>query len=185
MPCTQWAISATEILSLATVLHQWQSQGQIKTSVLVPWVEHHWRTPCVSYEVSSRTEPQFPIVTSCSQIIYIFSGLSPCLFSSVLCSFYCISYNHFSDKQLAQILNSESISRKIQSDTYYQRFFFLLLLLHSFEIYIIIMTTQYSIKGYMIFFFTNTPLLFIRLFPHLNIKSIARMNKWISLCKKV
>ena len=70
MPCTQWAISATEILSLATVLHQWQSQGQIKTSVLVPCVEHHWRTPCVSYEVSSRTEPQFPIVTSCSQIIY-------------------------------------------------------------------------------------------------------------------
>lgn len=149
------------------------------TSFLVPWVEQHWSTPCMSHEVSSRTEPQFPIVTSCLQTIFIFSGLSPCLF---VCFFYCISYNHFSDKQLGQILNSGSIPRKIQSDTYYQSFFFFFLL-HSFEIHII-MTTQYSIEGYMIFF-TNIPLLRITLFSHFNIKSIARMNKWISLCKKV
>lgn len=98
------------------------------TSFLVPWVKQHWSTPCVSHEVSSRTEPQFPIVTSCLQTIYIFSGLSPCLFISFICSFYCISYNHSSDKQLGQILNSEFISRKIQSDTYYQRLFFFFLI---------------------------------------------------------
>lgn len=77
------------------------------TSFLVPWVEQHWSTPCVSHEVSSRTEPQLPIVTSCLQTIYIFSSLSPCLFISFLCSFYCISYNHSSnnlDKSLTQSL---------------------------------------------------------------------------------
>lgn len=129
MPCTQWAISAVEILSLRIAIHQWQSQGQIKTPVSwsLGWNITDAHLVCLM-KSPVGLNPSFLWWQSVYKL-YFFSGLSPCLFISVLCSFYCISYNHFSDKQLGQILNSESISRKVQSDTYYQRFFFIIIIL--------------------------------------------------------
>ena len=149
------------------------------TSFLVPWVEQHWSTPCVSREVSSRTEPQFPIVTSCLQTIYFLVAYLLVYLFQFFASFtvvpIIISQTNNLDKSLTQGLFPGKFNL-----IHIIKIFFLL---HSFEIHII-MTTQYSIEGYMIYF-TNIPLLCITLFSHFNIKNIARMNKWISLCKKV
>ena len=76
------------------------------TSFLVPWVEQHWSIPCVSHEVSSRTEPQFPIVTSCLQTIYfVVAYLLVCLFqffASFTVVLIIISQTNNLDKSLTQ-----------------------------------------------------------------------------------